>query len=100
MNFDHKVYEVVMQIPKGYVMSYGQIGKKLNTKAYRAIGQALRRNPYAPEVPCHRVVRSDLTLGGFRGKTKGSEIIAKRKMLEAEGVVFNKNKVSSKCLVS
>jgi O-6-methylguanine DNA methyltransferase len=53
--------------------TYGQIARKLNTKAYRAVGNACRKNPYAPRVPCHRVVRSDGTIGGFGGKTSWKE---------------------------
>ena len=50
------------------------------------MGQALRRNPFAPEVPCHRVIRSDLTLGGFAGQTDGPELERKRRLLIEEGV--------------
>jgi methylated-DNA-[protein]-cysteine S-methyltransferase len=51
----------------------------------------LARNPFAPEVPCHRVVRADGSLGGFNGETDGPELARKRAMLEAEGVPFAEN---------
>lgn len=63
-------------------------------KGYQAIGQVLRKNPYAPVVPCHRVVRSDGSLGGFKGCIAGKEIVAKEKMLKAEGVKIKENKIN------
>jgi methylated-DNA-[protein]-cysteine S-methyltransferase len=62
-------------------VSYADIAHALGTKAYRAVGIALNRNPYAPRVPCHRVVGSDGSLTGFAG---GLE--KKRQLLESEGV--------------
>jgi methylated-DNA-[protein]-cysteine S-methyltransferase len=73
-------------IPKGKVTTYGLIARKLKTKAYRAVGNACRRNPYAPRVPCHRVVRSDGTIGGFGGKTTGKTVERKIKLLRRENV--------------
>jgi len=74
------------KIPKGRVTTYGLVAKKLNTKAYRAVGNACRRNPYAPRVPCHRVVRSDGTVGGFGGKISGKNVKKKIQMLRKEHV--------------
>jgi O-6-methylguanine DNA methyltransferase len=55
-------------IPKGRVTTYGDMAKALSPPSCaRAVGQAMRRNPFAPKVPCHRVVASDLKLGGFKG---------------------------------
>ncbi len=73
-------------IPEGKVTTYGLIARKLKTKAYRAVGNACRRNPYAPRVPCHRVVRSNGTIGGFGGKTSGKNVENKIRMLRREGV--------------
>jgi O-6-methylguanine DNA methyltransferase len=73
-------------IPKGKVTTYGLIAKKLRTRAYRAVGNACQRNPYAPRVPCHRVVRSDGTIGGFGGRTKGKAVERKIELLRAEKV--------------
>ena len=56
MNFNEKVWQLTKKIPKGKVTTYKLIAQKLKTKAYRAVGQALKRNPHAPKVPCHRVV--------------------------------------------
>ncbi len=80
------MYAVCRKIPRGKVSTYGEIARALNTKGYRAIGQALKCNPYAPAVPCHRVIQSDGSVGGFKGKRAGKEIKEKIKMLKKEGV--------------
>jgi len=86
LKFDEKVWKLMEKIPEGRVTTYGLVAKKLNTKAYRAVGNACRRNPYAPRVPCHRVVRSDGTVGGFGGKTSGKNVKKKIQMLRKEHV--------------
>jgi O-6-methylguanine DNA methyltransferase len=86
LKFDEKVWKLMEKIPKGRVTTYGLVAKRLNTKAYRAVGNACRRNPYAPRVPCHRVVRSDGTVGGFGGKTSGKNVKKKIQMLRKEHV--------------
>jgi O-6-methylguanine DNA methyltransferase len=64
--FQRQVYEVVSRIPAGEVRSYQWVAAQLgNPRMARAVGQALKRNPYAPQVPCHRVVRADGSLGGY-----------------------------------
>jgi methylated-DNA-[protein]-cysteine S-methyltransferase len=91
--FFQKVYQLAKKIPKGKVTSYKQIAKALNTKAYRLVGQALKNNPYAPQVPCHRVIKSNGTIGGFKGKTAGRQINKKIKMLNKEGIEFKNKKI-------
>ncbi len=93
MNFDQKVWKLMKSIPEGKVTTYGLIAKKLNTRAYRAVGNACRRNPYAPKVPCHRVVKSDGSIGGFGGKTSGKTVERKIKMLKREKVEIMNGKV-------
>ena len=88
MNFADKVYKVCKKVPKGKITTYKAIADALGVKAYRAVGNALHNNPYAPIVPCHRVVMSDGTLGGFaRGQKKKIEL------LKEEGVIIKKGKV-------
>lgn len=83
-----KVYFYTSKIPKGKVSTYKLIAQKCGTKAYRVVGQILSRNPYAPTVPCHRVIRSDGHVGGFKGKKFDIE---KVRLLKKEGVqVINK----------
>jgi methylated-DNA-[protein]-cysteine S-methyltransferase len=83
MNFNQKVWAVTARIPKGEVRTYAEIARELGSNGYRAVGNALNRNPYAPAVPCHRVVGSNGSLTGFAGG-----IPKKRAMLEAEGIEF------------
>ncbi|KAL2419275.1 hypothetical protein ABEF95_004866 [Exophiala dermatitidis] len=66
--FQEKVYSLVLLIPPGQVTTYAAIAKALNTSP-RAVGGALRCNPFWPTVPCHRVIASDGSLGGFFGQT-------------------------------
>lgn len=66
--FQRAVYKAVSQIPIGQVRSYSWVAKKIRRpKAVRAVGTALKNNPFAPMVPCHRVISSDGTLGGYSG---------------------------------
>jgi methylated-DNA-[protein]-cysteine S-methyltransferase len=87
-DFQERVYALCSRVPAGRVTTYGEIAMALNTRAYQAVGQALRRNPYAPVVPCHRVVASDGSLGGFCGETTGDEPARKKRLLREEGVRF------------
>lgn len=65
--FKEKVLEVVRKIPKGKTLSYKEVARRAgNPRAYRAVGNILNKN-YNPAVPCHRVIRSDGNIGGFRG---------------------------------
>jgi len=86
--FENKVYEALDKIPEGRVTTYRELGRHIDCGAPRAVGQALRRNPFAPKVPCHRVVRTDRSLGGYIGQTRGEALATKRKLLEKEGVPF------------
>jgi methylated-DNA-[protein]-cysteine S-methyltransferase len=87
MNFNQKVWALTSRIPKGRVTTYGELARALGGKAYRAIGNAMNKNPYAPGVPCHRVVGSDRSLTGYaHGLDK------KRKMLIDEGVPCSERK--------
>ena len=83
-----KLYELLSVIPKGKVTTYKELAKKLKTKGYRAVGQIVGRNPNAPKVPCHRVVRSDGDLGGYAFGIK-----KKIALLESEGVKIKAGKV-------
>lgn len=93
MNFEERVWDLMRRIPAGKVTTYGLIARKLESKAYRAVGNACRRNPYAPTVPCHRVVKSDGTVGGFGGKTTGKTVAKKIQMLRSEGVEVQDGKI-------
>ena len=88
MNFNQKIWNVCRKIPKGRIATYKAIAIKLKTKAYRAVGNALNKNPYSPKVPCHRVVRSNGEVGGFAKGVK-----EKIKMLEKEGIAIKNGKI-------
>ena len=80
-SFEKKVWKTLLKIPKGQVRSYGWVAKQVGVPhAVRAVGNAVNKNPFAPEVPCHRVIRSDGSLGGY---AKGLK--AKRALLRKEG---------------
>jgi methylated-DNA-[protein]-cysteine S-methyltransferase len=88
--FQRRVHEKTIQIPRGRVSTYGALARSIGSAA-RPVGGALRRNKWAPTIPCHRVVASDLRLGGFCGTWEDSspEVLRKRHALEAEGVRFD-----------
>ncbi len=88
MKFDEKVWNIMKKIPKGKVTTYKEVAHALNTKAYRAVGNACGRNPYAPAVPCHRVISTSGDIGGFTGNLKD-----KIKLLESEGIRIKNNKI-------
>jgi methylated-DNA-[protein]-cysteine S-methyltransferase len=89
--FQIRTLEALCQVPKGKVTTYKYLAMKINCGSQQAVGQALRRNPYAPTVPCHRVVSHSLGLGGFGGARDGPKLEKKRKLLEEEGVQFETN---------
>src|SRR3989344_4483691 len=93
MNFNEKVYELTRKIPKGKVSTYKSIADALGVKAYRAVGNALKKNPYAPDVPCHRVLNSKGELHGFQGKKTKTALDNKKRLLEQEGIEFRGNSV-------
>ena len=92
--FQARVYEAVSRVPAGKVTTYAGLAQAIGCGSARAVGQALRRNPFAPRVPCHRVIASDLTLGGFNGQRAGAELARKRGLLASEGVEFRNDRLS------
>lgn len=89
--FNEKCYQILKKVPRGKVTTYKSIANKLNTKAHRAVGQAMNKNPYAPKVPCHRVINSDGSLGGFATGIKN-----KIKLLKSENIKIENNKIDLK----
>ena len=94
MSLNHKVYQLTKRIPKGKVTTYGAIAKHLGVGSARPIGNILHVNPYAPTVPCHRVVSA----AGRLAKNFGApgKIATHAKLLRAEGVTVTNNRVSLK----
>ncbi len=90
-NFRNKIYFLLKKVPKGRVTTYKELAEGLNSKAYRAVGTAMRLNKNAPIVPCHRVVNSNGYVGHYSGKG-GHQ--AKIRLLEKEGVKIKNNKIA------
>ena len=82
--FQIKVWNYLKKIPKGEIRTYLQVAKAIGKpKAYRAVANAVGKNPYAPKIPCHRVIRSDGGLGGYSGR---GGIKTKLRLLRSEKV--------------
>lgn len=92
--FAERLYTFLKQVPPGRVVTYKALALAAGCGSPRAVGQALKRNPYAPHVPCHRVIRSDLRIGGYQGMTAGRSVHRKRKLLQQEGVLFIKDRLA------
>jgi methylated-DNA-[protein]-cysteine S-methyltransferase len=92
VSFQEKVYSLCKKIPKGKVTTYKIIGRKLGKRGqiYRAVGRVLNKNPHK-SVPCHRVIKSDGSVGGFAKGTK-----KKIQMLRKEGIEIKNNKINLK----
>ena len=82
--FQRRVYLALLDVPAGTTITYGDLAKRIGCRSAQAVGQALRRNPFAPDVPCHRVVAADGSLGGYNGAREGAELERKRQLLENE----------------
>jgi methylated-DNA-[protein]-cysteine S-methyltransferase len=87
--FQHRVFEALTHVPRGKTTTYAAIADAISCRSAQAIGQALRRNPDAPRIPCHRVVCNDGSIGGFFGENNPAATTKKRALLEAEGVSFD-----------
>lgn len=92
--FAARVYAALRQVPAGQVITYAALARRIHCRSPRAIGQALRANPFAPDVPCHRVIASDLTPGGFQGRRAGRALAKKLRLLAAEGVTFKHGRLA------
>jgi methylated-DNA-[protein]-cysteine S-methyltransferase len=92
--FANKVYAYVRTIPKGKISTYKQVAVAIGSpNASRAVGTALKNNPFAPEVPCHRVVKSNFEVGSFFGISNSQ---SKVEILTQEGIQIVDGKISSK----
>ncbi|MBY9007966.1 MAG: MGMT family protein [Candidatus Lokiarchaeota archaeon] len=81
------IFWILNNLKYGEVISYSDIGRNINSKAYRAIGSILKNNPYPFIIPCHRVIKNNGTIGGFMGKSEESwETNLKKKILILEGL--------------
>ena len=84
--FQLKVWNYLKKIPRGSVKTYSQVAKGIGKPlATRAVANAIGKNPYPPKIPCHRVIRSDGSLGGYSGK---GGIKTKELLLKKEGITL------------
>ena len=85
-SFQLKVWKYLKKIPRGRVKTYTQVAKGIGKPlAVRAVANAIGKNPFAPRIPCHRVIRSDGSLGGYSGK---GGIKTKKLLLKKEGITL------------
>ena len=80
----------LLNVPAGATITYGELARRIGCRSAQAVGQALKRNPFAPEVPCHRVIAANGSLGGYFGKREGDMIERKRRLLNEERESKNK----------
>ncbi|MDC1103081.1 MGMT family protein [Nitrosopumilus sp.] len=91
MNLEQHVYKKLMNVPKGYVTTYGDLAKAVGLKnGQRIIGKIMNKNPYPVLVPCHRVVMSTGKIGGY---AYGEHV--KMKMLSDEGIEITNGTIQS-----
>tara|TARA_Y100000992_G_scaffold299061_1_gene265248 strand:- start:775 stop:1050 length:276 start_codon:yes stop_codon:yes gene_type:complete len=84
--FQVKVWKYLKKIPYGSVKTYSQVAKGIRKPlAVRAVASAIGKNPYSPQIPCHRVIRSDGSIGGYSGK---GGIKTKKFLLKKEGIML------------
>jgi methylated-DNA-[protein]-cysteine S-methyltransferase len=89
-SFSEKCYSLLRKVPAGKVTTYKILAEAIGTKAYRAVGTAMNKNPYAPKVPCHRVVNNNGKVGGY-----ALGIRKKIEMLRKEGIPIKNNRVEN-----
>ena len=86
-DFRLRVYLELLNVPRGSTVTYGELARRLGCRSAQAVGQALRHNPFAPEIPCHRVISADGSLCGFGGSRSSAALKCKRALLASEGVL-------------
>ena len=100
--YQQAILRILAEVPKGSVTTYGDLAKELSRRdpkwspdASRAVGTTMKNNPCGPQIPCHRVIRSDGGVGNFRGGEEGA-IEEKIAMLRSEGVTMVNGKIDLK----
>ena len=80
------VWKYLKSIPRGQTRTYKEVAKAIKRPlSYRAVANAIAKNPYSPLIPCHRVVKSDGTVGGYSGK---GGVKTKVRLLKSEGILL------------
>ena len=90
MTFNDKCYQLLSQIPQGKVSTYKEIARALDTKAYRAVGNAMAKNSNLIFIPCHRIVKSDGSIGKYAlGVNKKISLLKQEKVFVQEGKILD-----------
>ena len=88
--FSESVFKALLKIKPGEITTYSDLAKRINSKAYRAVGGVLRNNPLPLVIPCHRVIKQDGKLGGFMGHMDEDwQTNLKRSLLKIEGNIVS-----------
>jgi methylated-DNA-[protein]-cysteine S-methyltransferase len=97
--YQQAILRLLAEVPKGKVTTYGDLAKELSKRnpnwspsASRAVGTTMRNNPCGPQIPCHRVIKSDGAVGNFRGGARGA-VEEKIGMLRDEGITISNGKI-------
>jgi methylated-DNA-[protein]-cysteine S-methyltransferase len=91
LSFKEKCYKELRKVPKGKVTTYKDLAHAIGTRAYRAVGTAMRINPDAPKTPCHRVVNNNGQIGDYAIGGKKTKI----ELLGKEGIKITDDKVKN-----
>ena len=94
--FQRRVYMELLNVPAGATITYGELARRIGCRSAQAVGQALKRNPFAPEVPCHRVIAANGSSGGYFGEREGEMIERKCRLLNEERESKNKDLFNTK----
>ena len=101
-DYQQAILRLLAEVPRGKITTYGDLSKELarrnpkwSPNAGRAVGTTMNKNPCGPQIPCHRVIKSDGTVGNFRGGAEGA-VKEKIKMLRDEGVIVLNGKINMK----
>jgi methylated-DNA-[protein]-cysteine S-methyltransferase len=100
--YQQAILRLLAEVPKGKVTTYGDLAMESSRRnpkwspfASRAVGTTMRNNPCGPQIPCHRVIKSDGAVGNFRGGAEGA-VNEKTRMLRDEGVIVLNSKINLK----
>ncbi len=91
-SFNERCYELLREVPAGKVTTYKILAEALGTKAYRAVGNAMKNNKYPEDIPCFKVIKSDGSIGGYCG-TDQKNILKKVSKLRNEGIFVKNDKI-------
>jgi methylated-DNA-[protein]-cysteine S-methyltransferase len=92
MKFSGRVYQLIKKIPEGRVSTYAEVARAMDSRAYQAVGQALKQNRFHEKIPCFRVVKSNGEIGGYNGRQQ-KNIRRKIRKLIADGIDVKNNRI-------